>query len=81
MIAATEAKAAAIEMALDAPYYDHEGISLLLAMITSANKEEREAAKEQIRQLTALGSQMKHQAEQEQINAAMVALAQNKFEP
>lgn len=72
---ATEAKAAAIRSALSGTH--GRDLPALLAMLTSANKDERENAKRQVRELVAIGSLI---IKDEQ-NAADLASFANRHEP
>lgn len=59
MTPATETKAAAIKAAMH-PFCSPTGMTppVLLAMLTSANKDEREQAKREVRALVAAGAQI-----------------------
>jgi hypothetical protein len=73
---ATKAKAAALQAAL-AHQYNLPPIGLLLATLTSANKDEREAAKRYVRDAVKFGADLL-KAEEE---AAALASFANRHEP
>lgn len=78
MSPATDAKAAAIRAAMH-PYSHPEGLTppVLLAMLTSADKGERERAKREVRELVRAGAAILA----EQKNAADLASFANRHEP
>ena len=77
MTPATEAKAGAISVALHKRIDRMPTIALLVAMLTSANKDEREGAKREVRELVKQGITIL-QADQEAANLADFA---NRHEP
>lgn len=81
MTPATEAKAAAIRAALsNEPFHKERPntkAAALLAMLTSANKEERESGKREVRELVKIGADVL-QADQD---AADLANFANRHEP
>lgn len=59
MTPATEAKAAAINIALRRnSKHTVDSLALLLALLTSANKDEREGAKREIRDIVRIGANL-----------------------
>lgn len=59
MTPATEAKAAAINIALRRnSKHTVDSLALLLALLTSANKDEREGAKREVRDIVRIGSNL-----------------------
>ena len=75
MSPATKAKAAAIHAAL--PRYESLDLAALLAMLTSANKDEREKAKREIRKYVEVGTEILAA----QRTAADLASFANRHEP
>lgn len=76
---ATEAKTRAIRLALDQHGEEthNSQVAMLLAMLTSANKEEREHAKRIVRGYVALGERFRTEAEAAQALASFA----NRHEP
>lgn len=74
MSPATEAKAAAIRAGLKTMQFDPAG---MLAMLTSADRNERERAKRDIRELVSIG----HVILREERTAAELASFANRHEP
>lgn len=79
MTSATEAKTRAIRLALDgAGDQTHNShVAMLLAMLTSANKDEREHAKGMVRGYVAQGERIRIKTE----NAANLVHFANRHEP
>lgn len=79
MTPAMEAKIRAIRLALDTagPTTDNSHVAIMLAMLTSPAKEDREHAKSRVRAYVALGERKRKETE----NAADLASFANRHEP